>query len=141
MKKMLVIIPVIAGMVFLALLTCSAEDDSLKTIKLSDLTFVSAEVVELKADIFKEIEKDRPLMTLLYQTGENLSDMPLYDRKDKDKLFLTTTADRPRFSFDIPFSDAHRLEVSFHLDQKKPSPLDTDKKRDKILSSQFSIRW
>ena len=141
MKKMLVIIPVIAGMVFLALLTCSAEDDSLKTVKLSDLTFVSAEVVELKADIFKEIEKDRPLMTLLNQTGENLSDMPLYDRKDKDKLFFITTVDRPKFSFDIPFFGANRLEVSFHLDQKKPSPLDTDKKRDKILSSQFSISW
>ena len=141
MKKMLVIIPVIAGMVFLALLPCSAEEDSLKAVKLSDLTFVSAEVVELKADILKEIEKDRPLMTLLNQTGENLSDMPLYDRKDKDKLFFITTVDRPKFSFDIPFFGAHRLEVSFHLDQQKPSPIDIDKKKGKILSSQFSIRW
>jgi len=128
-------------MVFLTLLTCSAEEDSLKAVKLSDLTFVSAEVGTLKTDILKEIEKDRSLMTLLNQTAKNLSDMPLYDRKNKDKLFLTTTADRPRFSFDLPFFGAHRLEVSFDLDQKKPSPLDTDKKRDKILSSQFSIRW
>ena len=141
MKKMWVIIPVVAGMVFLTLSTCSAEEDSLKAVKLSDLTFVSAEVGELKADIFKEIERDHSLKTLLNQTGENLSDMPLYDRKDKDKLFFITTADRPRFSFDIPFFGAHRLEVSFHLDQKKPSPIETDQKKDKILSSQFSIRW
>jgi hypothetical protein len=141
MKKMWVIIPVFAGMVFLALLTCSAEEDSLKAVKLSDLTFVSSEVGTLKTDILKEIEKDRSLMTLLNQTAKNLSDMPLYDRKVKDKLFLTTTADRPRFSFDIPLFGAHRLEVSFHLDQKKPSPIETDQKKDKILSSQFSIRW
>lgn len=139
MKKMLVSIPVIAGMVFLALLTCSAEEDSMKAVKLSDLTLVSAEVGTLKPDILKENEKDRPLMTLLNQTAENLSDMPLYDRKDKDKLFLTTTADRPKFSFDIPFFGTRRLEVSFHLDQKKPSPIDANK--EKILSSQFSIRW
>ena len=141
MKKMWVIIPVIAGMVFLALLTCFAEDDSLKAVKLSDLTSVSAKVGTLKTDTLEKIEKDRSLIPLLNQTVKNLSDMPLYDRKDKDKLFSTTTADRSRFSFDIPFFGAHRLEVSFHLDQKKPSPLDTDKKREKILSSQFSIRW
>jgi hypothetical protein len=62
-------------------------------------------------------------------------------RKDEDKLLLTTIGDRPRFSFDIPFFGAHRLELSFHLDQKKPSPIDTDKKKEKILSSQLSIRW
>jgi hypothetical protein len=138
----LFIITVITGIVFLALLTCSAEEDSLKGVRLSDLTFVSAEVGELKTDILKEIEKDYSSKGLSSNhTAKYLSDMPLYDRKDKDKFFLTTIGDRPRISFDIPFFAAHHLEVSFHLDQKKPSPIDTDKKREKILSSQISLRW
>ena len=142
MKKLFLTVTVSAGIVSLFLSPCFAQENYPKGVERSDLTSVNDKAGELRTDFLKEIETRYSTKAFsLNEMAKYLSNMPLFSPKDKDKLFAATLSNRPRFSFDIPFFGDRRLEVSFHLDQKKPSPIDTDQKKEKILSSEFSIRW
>ena len=142
MKKLFLTVTVSAGIVSLFLSPCFAQENYPKGVEGSDFTSVNDKAGELRTDFLTEIETSYSAKAFsLNETVKHLSDMPLFTPKDRDKLFATALSDRPRFSFDIPFFGDRRVEASFHLDQKKPSPIDTDKKKEKILSSEFSIRW
>jgi hypothetical protein len=141
MKKLLFTITIITGIVFLALSTCSAEEDFLEGKRQADFAFLGGEAGEMKTDIPKEIEKDYSReLTFLNRMGKYLSDIPLKIYGRKDNLFLTSVSDRPWFIFDIPF-DTYRLQASFQLDQKKISPIDIGNRKEKFFSGQLSIRW
>jgi len=141
MKRLLFIVTVITGMAFLASSTCTAREEFLQGKKEGDLAFLGGEVGELKADFFKEIGRDNSEeFTFLNQMDKYLSDISLKAYERKDKPFLTTISDKPSLFFDIPFG-TYRLQAIFQLEQKKISPIESEKRKENVFSGQLSIRW